>query len=71
MISRYSSFVDATWFGAGPAITSHGTMNDPTTASKLYVSPTSEFMDTGTLVAWEYYALTAGDITFLVCSDKS
>lgn len=63
-----STPLDAVWHSAGEPFTEHGPVNSSSVDAAVHVLPGSRFQRDGQLVAYQFYAVTAGLIEFLVSS---
>lgn len=71
-ITETFPIADSVWFGAGPAIQQHPTIDISPAGGRVYVLPNSQFEKSGKLIAFEMWATATGQIEFLllrpVCS---
>jgi len=54
------------WFVAGTGIPQHGAQTSGSATAGINVMRDSEFLQDGLLIKFEYYASSAGTITFVV-----
>ena len=59
---------DTKWLLAGPGIPQHTAPADSSTNGLGYIMPNSEFLGTGDLQFFEFYATATGAVTFMVCA---